>query len=112
MIRLVQFRIVSLGVGLVDEGGGGVVGGGHVDDDFTVIWTAHQVLHRVDQAEVTPVLAQNGKAGVGGAVLVGGVGSDEALDQIEILVQGGGHHVVVPRDDLLLDEEHGPLGSF
>ena len=68
------------------------------------------MLHGVDQAEVTPVFAQDGEAFVSGAVLIGGVSSDEALDQIEVLVDRLDLGVAAPSQDLLLDVESGAVG--
>ena len=109
VIFFVQLGVVSLGVEFINEGFGVEARIVHVDEHFTVVGTAHQVLHGIDQAEVTPAFAQDGKAGVGRAVGSGGIGGHVALDQVKVLVQGGGHFVVVPGNDLLLNKEGGAV---
>ena len=106
---LVQLLVVGLGIGLVDEGLGGIVVLGDVHQHLAVVGAAHQVLHGVDQAEVPPAVAQDVKADVGNAVRIGGVLGDEALDQVEVLVQGLDGGIARPGQHLLLDEERGAV---
>ena len=56
---------------------------------------------------MAPVFAQDGEADVGVAVLIGGVGIDELLDHIKVVVQGLDLRIAGPGQNLLLDEESG-----
>ena len=67
------------------------------------------MLHRIDQAEMTPVFAENIKADIRGAVLVGRIRFDERIDQVKILVQGVDLRISAPLKDLLLKEEAGAV---
>ena len=105
VIDVIQLGVVGLCVILVNEGPGGEFRIIHVNQHFTVVGTAHEVLHGVDQAETAPVFAQDGESGVGGAVFSSGVLLDVAFEHCEVLVNGLRHNVVVPLDDFLLGEE-------
>ena len=78
-----------------------------INQHFTVVRTAHQVLHGVDQAEVTPVIAQDGKSDIGVAIFISGVGIDELLDCIEVFVQSLDLRITVKLQNLLLNPESG-----
>ncbi len=80
-----------------------------INKNFAVVRAAHQVLHRVDQAEMSPVFAEDIKADIRSSVLIGGVLRKESLDQVEVLVQSVDLRIACPLKNLLLDEECGSV---
>ena len=105
MELIVQFFIVGLCIRLVDEGLGVEIFGADIYQHFTIIRTAHQMLNRVDQAEMTPVLTEDIKAYIGSSVLIGGILCQESFDYIKILIQGVDLRISCPLQNLLLKEE-------
>ena len=108
MEHFVELLVVVLGVGL-NAVSFGLVVVVDVYDDVTVIGTAHQVLNGVEQAERAPVFAQDDKAFVLLALIIGRIGCHIALNQIKVLVHRLDDGVVCPREHLFLHEESGAV---
>ena len=103
--HLVQFDIIMLCVRLVDKGFGLIFGRSDVHNHVSVVRTAHQVLNRIDQAVAVPVITENRETRIGNSLRCFRIGRDKAFNQVKILVQRGRSFVIIPGDDLLLQEE-------
>ena len=109
MIFFIQFFIVYLCVGLINECFCMEILAGWIDQYVSVIGPAHQELDRVDQAGNAPVVGQDGKTDVLFPVFVFRIFLEEGLDHVKIIVKGMDFGIAGPFEHLLLDIERVPV---